>query len=50
MDVISDIFRAFIGLVISVVLAIFLPAIAQGQLGAVLSDFPGYLSGILGLG
>ncbi|MBO6729612.1 MAG: hypothetical protein JJ884_00405 [Maricaulis sp.] len=49
-DVVSDIFRAFIGLVISVVLAIFLPAIAQGQLGAVLSDFPGYLSGILGLG
>ena len=49
-DVINDIFRAFIGLVISVVLAIFLPAIAQGQLGAVLSDFPGYLAGILGLG
>jgi len=50
LDVISDIFRAFIGLVISVVLAIFLPAIAQGQLSAVLSDFPGYLAGILGLG
>ena len=50
MDVVSDIFRAFIGLVISVVLAIFLPALARGELGEVLSDFPGYLSGVLSLG
>ncbi len=50
MDVVSDIFRAFIGLVISVILAIFLPALARGELGEVLSDFPGYLSGVLSLG
>ena len=48
-DVASDVVRAFIGLVISVILAVFLPAIARGELGVVLSDFPGYLSNILGL-
>lgn len=47
-DVATDVARAFIGLVISVVLAIFLPAIARGELGVVLSDFPGYLGRILG--
>ena len=50
LDVLNDIFRAFLGLAISVILAIFLPALAQGQLGEVLSDFPAYLAGVLGLG
>lgn len=47
-DVVTDIVRAFIGLVISVILAIFLPAIAKGELGVVMSDFPGYLTNVLG--
>ena len=47
-DIGSDIMRAMIGLVISVVLAIFLPAIARGRLDELLADFPGYLSNVLG--
>jgi hypothetical protein len=49
-DVLSDIIRAFIGLVISVVLAIFLPAMARGELGELMSDLPGYVANALGLG
>lgn len=49
-DVLSDIIRAFIGLVISVVLAIFLPAMARGELGELMRDLPGYVANALGLG
>ncbi|MAK65073.1 MAG: hypothetical protein CMF75_10110 [Maricaulis sp.] len=48
-DVISDVFRAGIGLIISVILAIFLPAMARGELGALMSDLPGYVGHALGL-
>jgi len=47
-DVISDVLRAFIGLVISVVLAILLPAIARGEFGLLMSDLPGYVGRALG--
>lgn len=47
-DVISDILRAFVGLVISVVLAILLPAIARGEFGLLMSDLPGYVGRALG--
>jgi hypothetical protein len=47
-DVATDVARALIGLVISVILAIFLPAAAKGEIGYVLSDFPGYLTNVLG--
>ncbi|WP_203291603.1 hypothetical protein [Maricaulis parjimensis] len=48
-DVASDVIRAGIGLVISVILAIFLPAMARGELGALMSDLPGYVGHALGL-
>jgi len=47
-DVVSDVLRAFIGLVISVVLAILLPAIARGEFGLLMSDLPGYVGRALG--
>ena len=47
-DVISDVLRAFVGLVISVVLAILLPAIARGEFGLLMSDLPGYVGRALG--
>jgi hypothetical protein len=47
-DVLSDILRAFVGLVISVVLAILLPAIARGEFGLLMSDLPGYVGRALG--
>lgn len=47
-DVVSDVVRAFIGLVISVVLAILLPAMARGELHELVSDLPGYLGNALG--
>jgi hypothetical protein len=39
-DLLTDAFRAFIGLVISVVLAIFVPTIAKGELGATVGNLP----------
>ncbi len=48
-DVTTDIIRAGIGLVISVILAIFLPAMARGELGELMSDLPGYVGHALGL-
>jgi phosphate/sulfate permease len=48
-DVASDVIRALIGLVISVFLAILLPAFARGELDALLSDIPGYVGHALGL-
>ena len=48
-DVTSDVLRAFLGLIISVVLAIFLPAWARGELGVLMSDLPGYVGRALGL-
>ncbi|WP_300542808.1 hypothetical protein [Maricaulis sp.] len=47
-DVVSDVIRAFIGLIISVILAILLPAMARGELGELLSDLPGYVGNALG--
>ena len=47
-DVVSDVIRAFIGLVISVILAIFLPALARGEFEALASDLPGYVANALG--
>lgn len=47
-DVVSDVLRAFVGLVISVVLAILLPAIARGEFGLLMSDLPGYVGRALG--
>jgi hypothetical protein len=47
-DVVTDVLRAFLGLVISVALAITLPAMARGELMLVLSDPLGALSGALG--
>ena len=49
-DVASDIGRALIGLVISVLLAVFLPALAQGTAGDVLADPIGYIMSALSLG
>ena len=48
-DVVSDVLRAFLGLLISVILAIFLPAWARGELGELMSDLPGYVARALGL-
>jgi len=48
-DVVSDVLRAGLGLVISVVLAILLPAFARGEAGALFSDIPGYIGNALGL-
>jgi hypothetical protein len=47
-DVVTDVLRAFLGLVISVALAITLPAMARGELMLVLSDPLGALGGALG--
>ena len=47
-DVTSDVLRAFLGLIISVVLAIFLPAWARGELGELMADLPGYVARALG--
>ena len=47
-DIVSDVLRAFLGLVISVVLAILLPAFARGEAGALFSDIPGYIGNALG--
>jgi hypothetical protein len=47
-DVVSDVIRAFIGLIISVILAILLPAMARGELGELMSDLPGYVGNALG--
>ena len=48
-DVATDVVRAGIGLVISVILAIFLPAMARGELGDLMGDLPGYVGRALGL-
>ena len=39
-DLVTDVFRAFIGLVISVLLAIFVPAFAKGEFMDTLTSFP----------
>jgi len=42
-DLLTDVFRAFIGLVISILLAIFVPAIAKGEFGQTAANFPSVL-------
>ncbi|MFS2318999.1 hypothetical protein RMQ97_13765 [Maricaulis sp. D1M11] len=47
-DVITDVIRAFIGLLISVFLAVLLPAFAKGELGELASNPGGYLGSMFG--